>query len=134
RPGPRVVAAPGPLDLDDLGAHVAERLRAERASYVLSQIGNDDALEWVRHAPESTIADEPKTGPAPCFRGARPDFDTPPDHRDRIEIPPWLRTPKTWPSAWRRSASGSLRSLRRSPRPPESSRPEPFRPRALSTK
>src|SRR5437762_1443330 len=50
RPRPRVVPPTGSLDLDDLGSHVAEDLRAERAGDVLGQIGNDDAFEGVRHA------------------------------------------------------------------------------------
>src|SRR5215831_7615850 len=52
-PGPGVVPTPGPLDLDDLGAHVSEGLRAERTRHVLGQIGDDDALQRVRHARES---------------------------------------------------------------------------------
>jgi hypothetical protein len=43
-PGPRVIAAAGPLDLDNLGPHVSKGLGTERSGHVLGQIGNDDAL------------------------------------------------------------------------------------------
>src|SRR5205085_11501431 len=49
RPGAGVVATPGPLHLDDLGAHVAENLRTERPRDVLSQIDDDDTFERKRH-------------------------------------------------------------------------------------
>src|SRR6185369_7624173 len=49
RPGARVVAAAGPLDLDDLRAHVAEDLRAERPGDVLGEIDDDEPVEWERH-------------------------------------------------------------------------------------
>src|SRR2546427_813727 len=50
RPRARVVAAPGPLDLDHVGPHVAEHLRAERTGDVLREVGDDDAFERERHA------------------------------------------------------------------------------------
>jgi hypothetical protein len=55
RPGARVVTAAGPLDLDDLRAHVAEDLRAERPRNILGEIDDDEPVEWERHGLKSTI-------------------------------------------------------------------------------
>ena len=62
RPRARVVPAPGPLDLDHVGPHVAEHLRAERTGDVLREVGDDDAFERERHAeslPPRSVPDFP---------------------------------------------------------------------------
>jgi len=54
--------APGPLDLDHVGPHVAEHLRAERTGDVLREVGDDDAFERERHAeslPPRSVPDFP---------------------------------------------------------------------------
>src|SRR5262249_48366945 len=56
RPGAGIVAASRPLDLDDVGTHVAEDLRAEWSGDVLGEIDDDDSLERQRHGEESTTA------------------------------------------------------------------------------
>jgi len=52
RPRARVVATAGTLDLDHVGAHVAERLRAERTGDVLRQVDDDDSVERQGHGRE----------------------------------------------------------------------------------
>src|SRR5206468_7944551 len=66
-PRPGVVPAPGPLDLDDLGPHVSEGLRAERPRHVLGQVRDDDALQRVRHARSLSPRRRSKTGGSPPF-------------------------------------------------------------------
>src|SRR3989442_1356627 len=51
-PRARVVAAAGTLDLDHVGAHIAERLRAERTGDVLRQVDDDDSVERQGHGRE----------------------------------------------------------------------------------
>jgi hypothetical protein len=48
-PSPRIVPPSRALDLDDLGTHVTERLRAEWAGHVLGEVGDDDSIERKRH-------------------------------------------------------------------------------------
>src|SRR5467141_1703790 len=55
-PRARVVAAAGPLDLDHVGAHVTERLRAERTGDVLRQVDDDDSVERQGHGRECSSA------------------------------------------------------------------------------
>src|SRR5205823_8048974 len=52
RPGARVVAAPRPLHLHDLGAHVAEDLGAVGAGDVLGEIGDKETSEGRVHGDE----------------------------------------------------------------------------------
>ena len=42
---PRLVAGPGRLDLDDVGAHVAQHLPAERPGHHLAELDDADAVE-----------------------------------------------------------------------------------------
>ena len=48
-PAARVVARARPLDLDDVGAHVAEDLAAERAGEVLTELDDGDAVQGKSH-------------------------------------------------------------------------------------
>ena len=48
-PGSTVIAAAGPLDLDDIGAKIAKNHRGERASKYPTQVDDLYAVKWLNH-------------------------------------------------------------------------------------
>ena len=61
-PFARVVALAGPLDLDDVGAQIAEHLRGGRAGQDAGQVENADAGQWSRHVmPLESVRESPRT-------------------------------------------------------------------------
>src|SRR2546422_2614053 len=89
RPRPGIVAAPRTLDLDDLGSHIPEDLRAEWARDILCQVGNDDAFERVRHARSLSPRDHGAPGRSGLGEVPPGRFDTPGAARVRINFVPW---------------------------------------------
>src|SRR6185503_12033973 len=67
----REIAGAGTLDLDDVGAVVAEHLRGARPHHHLGEIDDPDAFERQRHAAFSSIvalAEGTSPGSPPCAR------------------------------------------------------------------
>jgi hypothetical protein len=61
-PFARVVALAGPLDLDDVGAQVAEHLRGGRTGEDAGQVENFDAGQGSRHVmPLESVRESPRT-------------------------------------------------------------------------